>query len=333
MQENYSSNETSFQGQKVKPAPEVVAAYALENDDFEAMRNLIVNKEISLTPDEYGNSFLHTAAVNASPEMIKMLVALGADMHGVNEQGLTPYEVAMTSWNEEGLNGFLEAGLNVDAHGTKKMPLPLEVAALAEWPTVESFLLKTGVDVNYADAMGRTMLHAACEYGNVGAVMTLLQQGANPNQQDEMGRTPLHRLVSCQNLAQNRGLCLDKLIVKGADLNAKDKEGKTPLHVAIASGSLVMVQKLIAEGADLNAQDKQGKTPLDQVNEVLKLTAQDSSAYADLKEMKQLLKEAGARSGVQRGFVDKLREATQSILRGEDTPQQKRNMQKQTDGR
>lgn len=333
MQENYLSNEMNFQGQKVKPAPEVVAAYALENDDFEAMRNLIVNKEISLIPDEYGNSFLHTAAVNASPEMIKMLVALGADMHGVNEQGLTPYEVAMTSWNEEGLNGFLEAGLNVDTHGTKKMPLPLEVAALAEWPTVESFLLKTGVDVNYADATGRTMLHAACEYGNVGAVMTLLQKGANPNQRDEKGRTPLHELVSYRHLSQKRGLCLDKLIVNGADLNAKDKEGKTPLHVAVASGSLVMVQKLIAEGADLNAQDNQGKTPLDQVNEVLKGTDQASSAYAELKEMKQLLKEAGARSGVQRGFVGKLRDVAQVMMREKKAPHLEKKIQKQAQGR
>ncbi len=311
-----------FVDEGMQPSPDVLAGYALQDNDFETIRELVTSGQISLKPDEYGNSFLHYAAASASPEMIKMLVAMGGDMHAVNEQGLTPYEIAMTSWNSEGLMGFIDAGLSLDTHGSKKMPLPLEVAALADWQTMETFLEKTGVDVNYKDESGYTMLHVACEYGNLGTVTTLMQKGADPNQKDAVGSTPLHRLVAYSHLAPERELCIDRLIYLGADLNARDNKGKTPLHLAVQFSEPRIVEKLIKEGADLNIKDHEGKTPLDRLNEKLNLMDKDSEQYAKLKAIKHLLMENGARSGNQQGFADRLRGAAMSELTNEPREQQ-----------
>ena len=314
--------EMGVTGQDNRPAPEIVAGYAIQDNDFATMRELITSGQISLEPDEYGNSFLHQAAANASPEMIKMLITMGADMHVRNENGMTPYEVAMTSWNAEGLNGFLDAGLSLDAKGSQNMPLPLEVAALADWQTMETFLQKTGVDVNYADETGYSLAHAACANGNVGTLTTLMNKGGRADQKDMVASTPLHRLVAYRHLAPERELCIDRLIYMGSDLNAQDNQGKTPMHIAAQFGAPRLVQKLIKEGADVNIKDQEGKTPMDRLDDTLRLSVPGSERYNELMEIKKTLQDAGGKAGEQLGFVAALREAARAELT-EASPEQR----------
>ena len=314
--------EMGFTGQDARPAPEIVAGYAIQDNDFSTMRELITSGQISLEPDEYGNSFLHQAAANASPEMIKMLITMGANMHVRNENGMTPYEVSMTSWNAEGLNGFLDAGLSLDAKGSQNMTLPLEVAALADWQTMETFLQKTGVDVNYTDETGYSLVHAACAQGNLGALTTLMNKGARADQKDMVASTPLHRLVAYRHLAAERELGVDRLIYMGADLNAQDNKGKTPMHIAVQFGAPRLVKKLINEGADVNIKDQEGKTPMDRLEDTIRLSVPGSERYNELMEIKKTLQDAGGKSGAQMGFVAALREAARAELT-EDSKEQR----------
>ena len=312
--DEYLPEEMGFTGQDDRPSPEIVAGYALQDNDFATMRELITSGEISLDPDEYGNSFLHQAAAYASPEMIKMLVAMGADMQVRNENGMTPYEVAMTSWNAEGLSGFIDAGLSLDTHGSQNMALPLEVAALADWQTMETFLQKTGLDVDYTDETGYSLVHAACAHGNFGTLTTLMNNGARADQKDQVGSTPLHRLVAYRHLAPERELSVDRLIYMGADVNAQDNKGKTPMHVAVQFGAPRLVKKLVSEGADLNIKDQDGKTPMDRLNDTLGLTVPGSDRYNELLEIRQTLQDAGGKTGGQKGIVAVLREAARAEL-------------------
>ncbi len=320
--EDNLADEIEYTGNEDRPSPEIVAGYAIQDNDFATMRELITSGQISLEPDEYGNSFLHQAAANASPEMIKMLITMGADMHVRNENGMPPYEVAMTSWNAEGLNGFLDAGLSLDAKGSQNMPLPLEVAALADWQTMETFLQKTGVDVNYADETGYSLAHAACAYGNVGTLTTLMNKGGRADQKDIVGSTPMHRLVAYRHLAPERELCIDRLIYMGADLNAQDNKGKTPMHIAVQFGAPRLVKKLINEGADVNIKDQEGKTPMDRLEDTIRLSVPGSERHNELMEIKKTLQDAGGKSGAQLGFVAALREAARAELT--DAPSEQR---------
>ncbi len=59
-----------------------------------------------------------------------------------------------------------------------------------ELPLVEQ-LLVDGLDVDTADASGRTLISLAAQRGNVDAVELLLRHGAGVNARDAAGMTPL----------------------------------------------------------------------------------------------------------------------------------------------
>jgi RNA polymerase sigma factor (sigma-70 family) len=63
-------------------------------------------------------------------------------------------------------------------------------ASEGELPLVE-LLLVDGLDVDAADARGRTLLSLAAQRGNVDAVELLIRHGANVNARDAAGVTPL----------------------------------------------------------------------------------------------------------------------------------------------
>lgn len=271
------------------PSPEVVAVYALQNNNTTMMRNLIENREISLAPDENGNSFLHHAAASASPEMIRLLVSMGGDMYQKNELGQTPYDVALTNRNLDAFKGFLESRLDINHQGITGMTVPFEVVALGDWAAVEMFLTEKAFDVNYQDETGYSLLHAAAAYGNLGGIDGLRNMGAVANLQDEVGSTPLHRLMAYPTKENDRVLGVDRLLFMGAEIDAQDNQGKTPLHMAVRFATPKMVKKLIEEGADLTIKDNQGKTPLDYLNEGMALVVEGSDRYHELSEMKEAL--------------------------------------------
>ncbi len=65
-----------------------------------------------------------------------------------------------------------------------------DAASEGELPLVE-LLLVDGLDVDTADAGGRTLLSWAAQRGNLDAVEVLIKHGANVNGRDAAGVTPL----------------------------------------------------------------------------------------------------------------------------------------------
>ncbi len=66
------------------------------------------------------------------------------------------------------------------------------------------------------------------------------------------------------------------------DVNAKSKYETTPLHRAASEGHTEVVKILLKAGAKVNAKNNRGRTPLD---------------YARQKQIKQLLRKHGAKTG------------------------------------
>ena len=81
----------------------------------------------------------------------------------------------------------------------------------------------------------RTILHVACEKGEIDLVQKLLKAGADPNVTDEFGFTPL---------------------------SVRTGSGGTILHVACDEGDINLVTTLLDAGADPNVTDEFGFTPL-----------------------------------------------------------------------
>jgi ankyrin repeat protein len=71
-----------------------------------------------------------------------------------------------------------------------------------------------------------------------------------------------HRLVAWA-VDHGRGSTLRALLEVGLDPDVRDEAGRPPLQLAVAAGSLELVETLLAAGARVDARDYDGRTPLE----------------------------------------------------------------------
>ncbi|NWX94232.1 ANR52 phosphatase, partial [Nothoprocta pentlandii] len=157
-------------------------------------------------------------------EVLKLLVARGADVACKDKKGYTLLHTAAAS-------GQIE---------------------------VVRHLLRLGVEIDEPNSFGNTALHIACYMGQDAVANELVNYGANVNQPNEKGFTPLHFAA----VSTNGALCLELLVNNGADVNFQSKEGKSPLHMAAIHGRFTRSQILIQNGTEIDCADKYGNTPL-----------------------------------------------------------------------
>lgn len=141
-------------------------------------------------------------------------------------------------------------------------------------------ILKAGVDINYADKDGETILTDFIKFHKTGSdeeiplenVMSvvdfLLKSGADPNTKLKGGDTPLHLVLSrgwCP--AEERPQITQALIKAGADVNKYNKIGETPLYSLVShlvtetdpkqrKSSLESINILLSAGANPNARNE-----------------------------------------------------------------------------
>jgi ankyrin repeat protein len=173
---------------------------------------------------EVGATPLHAAARNDHLEVVKFLLAHGADVNAVRKDGETAFAEAT-------YHGFLD---------------------------IARSLLKAGSKINTSGWYGNTPLHWAADHGSSETVNVLIDLGADINMRREDGGTPLHAAAYTNNTAAIRAL-----LARGAKLEERNKAGETPLHLAAAQGHPEAVALLMDRGANTSAKNNDGKTPLD----------------------------------------------------------------------
>jgi ankyrin repeat protein len=117
-----------------------------------------------------------------------------------------------------------------------------------------------GANIDTRDNVGKTLLHYACERGNLGIVARLLESADSVcafTPPDFHGRTLLHYATESSRAVQTIDLLRDLDI----DVHAKDSRGRTALHHAAAAGNVGAVEKLLEIGAeeDLYESDNDGR--------------------------------------------------------------------------
>lgn len=176
-----------------------------------------------------GDAALHLAAAGYRVEIVKLLLAAGADPNAAgNRRKSGPMHYAA--------DGYISG----PAWDAKRQVKTIEV------------LLDAGAKINAQDANGATPLHRAVRTRCAAAVKCLLQAGADPALRNKPGSTPFHLAV--QNTGRGasgaevakaaQAQIIREFLARGVSQMDEDGHGKTVLDCA-RSG---WIRELLAAG-------------------------------------------------------------------------------------
>jgi len=222
-------------------------------------------------PDGSGQVNALTVSLR-NEDMVKLLLAKGADINYQNVDGRTPLFDACLGGLNDTANFLIEKGADI-ALTTKDGFTVLMAAAFGGAGDVIDVLLKKGADVKVVAEDGTTALIAAAMNGDRKVIEKLITSGANVNAVDRNGQTAL-----TVALAEDHVDAADILIKNGAKVDIKaqysalfyyltyeemealtddERNGVielTILPVAASGGHTGLVSRLLEAGADANDQ-------------------------------------------------------------------------------
>lgn len=220
---------------------------------------------------------LHKAIAMGRVEIVKLLLARGANFKAEKADGYTPLHDAAAEENTEIVARLLAQGAPADAKA-KNGQTPLFEAAANGRVEAMKLLLEAGARVNVKNVSGGTPLLSAAGSGKAAAVKMLLERGAEWNVRTDISdKAPKVRKyrtypgygISAEGVtplmaAARRGDAdaLKLFLDKGVEVNVKAADGKTALMAAAASGSAEAVKLLLEKGADANVAENEGLTSL-----------------------------------------------------------------------
>lgn len=165
---------------------------------------------------------LIAAAFCGHSEVVRLLLARGADVHAVNSQGRSALVQAADQGHAEIVQLLAHAGATVDRPGL----------------------------------FGQNALHLAAWQGHRAVVQTLLACAARTDIRDDAGMTPL-ALACTEDVPEVVELLLDA----GVDLEEPSGATEaTPLIMAAIDGQARVASVLLARGARRNTRDRNGRT-------------------------------------------------------------------------
>lgn len=223
-----------------------------------------------------GTTALHWAALMGEAELVRKLIAAGADVNASNDYHTTPLAAAVERSDASVIRALLKAGANVEALNPDGQTA-LMVAARAGGIEAAKALLEAGANVNAQEQLhGQSALMWAANNQRADMIKLLLEHGADPNLRSFP--TLYKRFVTAEPRAQYRpqgGMsalhfagregcveCMQLLLQGGADPNLGDYKAVTPLIIALDNMHFDTAKVLVENGADPNQWDRWGRSPL-----------------------------------------------------------------------
>jgi ankyrin repeat protein len=262
-------------GGDVNAGPYTALHGAVDKNRQDMIELLLQNgADINAKAAKRGMTPLCLAARFYNLDMIKFLIAKGADPSIADEGGFLPLHWAASRGEKDMLDlllskgdyassicaaackgdlnrvkSLIEAGTGVNDKDEGGWTA-LHWAGLAESPEMADFLLARGADVNARAGHGFTPLRIA---HSLPVIELLISKGADINSQDtDLGLTKLHEVCG-----RGRRDVAELLIARGADVNSKPAKGgmygRTPLHFTAVHGHPDIAKLLISKGADIHA--------------------------------------------------------------------------------
>ena len=138
---------------------------AARGGQVEVVRVLIAlgaNKEAQTYEDARP---LHDAANNGHVEVVRVLVATGADYEAPGPNGNRPLHIAAAQGHLEVVRVLIAAGADKDAHEARDRATPLHMAASHVQVEVVDILVQLGADLDAQNAAGETPLAISLQFG------------------------------------------------------------------------------------------------------------------------------------------------------------------------
>jgi ankyrin repeat protein len=223
---------------------------------------LVKNKaDVNLQNTKTGNTALHLAVEWRRPRIILFLLEKGAAIDIVNNDGLTPLQLAATIDNCEAITLLLQQCAQVEARSLAG-PTALQYAAWkGNWVAFD-LLLIGGADINTWNKQGETLLHEQARYGSTVSIASkLLDQGANIEARTSQGYTP----IQCAAMMGNKTM-FQFFLDKGAKIDVETAKSETLLHITPPANQdcLDILKVVLNAGANVKATSSSGWTPLHQ---------------------------------------------------------------------
>jgi ankyrin repeat protein len=209
-----------------------------------------------------GRTLVSALAERNVTEPVRLLVDAGAkvDIHEENYQSSTPLLYASQAGNGELIRILLAHGANakdVQTDGTTALIFAVKAGSRGG----VAALVKAGAELERKDELSRTALGysvSSLYHPDFEIVLALVEAGANVNAENSNGESVLF-LASSGSDTRIVGLLIDQ----GADVNARDNYKQTPLmEAARAGGSIDMIELLLKHGAEINARSAGNTTAL-----------------------------------------------------------------------
>ena len=232
---------------------------------------------VNAAETRHGQTALMWAAEHKHPDLVRVLIEHGADVHARTKPG-APWRFA-TYPNSEGTQEVRSGGYT-----------PLHFAARRGDLESIKVLLAAGAKLNEPAADGLTPFLLACANSYESVALFLLEKGADPHTADGNGVAPLHYAIGKGlSLASGGGRgggpeppnmrkLVEGLLAKRVNPNVRlgkpplrmrlvgapliEPEGATPFLLAAASRDLPLLQRLLAAGADPKATTTDNTTAL-----------------------------------------------------------------------
>lgn len=232
--------------------------------------NLLVEAELA-TETEPGSedTALIAAIAQNHLEVVKILLAAGAEVNPKVWYDTPPLQVAAHQGNPEIVRALIAAG--ADLHRGFDF-FPLDEAASRGHIEVIKVLIAAGADVNQADEDGGTALMTAAYCGYLEVVKLLVAAGADVNAWGSGDTALLRAAAGGQKIVydflyplvsediRQRG---EKEIDKGIKRKEREQNQAVEKFIEAAmEGKVNLVKAAIAEGIDINAIGANGQTAL-----------------------------------------------------------------------
>lgn len=181
---------------------------------------------------------LHAAIRRKELEIVKLLIAAGADVDSRDHRGNTPLSLAERSGAE-----FVKVLVAAGAEDRERTPLLLAVES-GRLDRVRA-AIREGQQIDQSGPLGISPLHAACELGHEKIVAELIGAGASIDQRNHLRRRPLH---GASNAAVAR-LLLDAGASLATDGEKRFQTGEPVLYSAAMAGHADVVALLLERKA------------------------------------------------------------------------------------